>query len=141
MSKTNLSTLYPLILGVLATAVYDSLGVIVSENWEFDYSLLKWGSYLIWVLVGGFTFYRTQSWFKPPLFGAAVGFFDSTVGWLISIKMHANVAISDFEMTWEILFYTITYLTFKSAFYALLGAVLTWLVIFKADKKYLQRID
>lgn len=135
MSKTSLSTFYPLILGILATAVYDSLGVIVSGNWEFDYSLLKWGSYLIWIAVGASTFYRTQSWLWSVLFGAGVGFFDSTVGWMISIKMHANVALSDFEMTWEILLYTVTYLTFKSAFYALAGALVVWLLFFRNSNR------
>ncbi len=74
--------------GILAIALLDGLGAILSRRYKFDYTYLAFLSVLIYFLTGFFGA-RLGSSSYALLCCGLLGFFDATIGWDIAIRLSA----------------------------------------------------
>lgn len=75
--------------GILAVALLDSLGALLSRKYRFDYTHLAFLSVLIYFLTGFFGA-RLGSLPYAVCCCALLGFFDATIGWDIAIRLSAH---------------------------------------------------
>jgi hypothetical protein len=78
-----------LLIGIFVIVLFDALCSIASRRFNFNYSLLAAGSFIIYGIFG-FIAANEKSLKTGVLIAAGVGLFDSTVGWEISMLLHAN---------------------------------------------------
>lgn len=78
-----------LLIGALTIGLYDAIASISSRQFNFNYSILAAGSFIIYVTFG-FISAKGNSLKTGVWVAAGVGLFDSTAGWEISMLLHAN---------------------------------------------------
>ena len=72
------------IAGSIAILLFDAVGSLASRRWEFPYSRLMVGSFLVYLLTGFFVAaisHDEHDWIHA---GIVVGLVESTLGWAIS---------------------------------------------------------
>jgi hypothetical protein len=78
-----------LLIGIFTIALFDTLGSIASRQFNFNYAFLAPVSFIIY---GVFAFFAAKK--KDLITGlfvaTAMGLFDATFGWEISILLRAN---------------------------------------------------
>lgn len=116
-----------LLLGLLAITLTDILGSICSRQWSFNASLLAPISSIIYGTCG---FWGTkEKKIKTGILIAAVtGFFDSTIGWEISILLKANTGNIKNDPTMPVWITTIIFVTSLAALCGLIGGGLAKLL-------------
>ncbi|MCX2746158.1 hypothetical protein OO013_19925 [Mangrovivirga sp. M17] len=78
-----------LLIGLLAVGLLDTLGSIASRQLDFNYSFLSPISFIIYGTTA-FLSARQKDLKTGVLFAAILGFFDSTIGWKLSLLLDAN---------------------------------------------------
>src|SRR5437867_1019285 len=75
------------IAGSIAILLFDAVGSLASRRWEFPYSRLMVGSFLVYLLTGFFVAaisHDEHDWIHA---GIVVGLVESTLGWAISWRI------------------------------------------------------
>jgi hypothetical protein len=118
------------LLGMSVILVYDVLASVISLQAGLPYESFSFGSLLLYFVFGLLAF-RTSSLLGSLLVGASMGFAEATLGWYLSWIIgpgRPNVQFSPFEITFAIVFVTIT-----AAVIGLIGGSLGWLVFRKRE--------
>jgi len=119
---------YKLILiGLLTIGIFDALASIVSKQFNFNYTDLAAGSFLIYCIFG---FWGTKeiNLKAGVLIAAAVGLFDSTIGWEISILLKANTGNIKNDPTLPVWIITIVLVTGLAGLCGLIGGGLAKII-------------
>jgi hypothetical protein len=115
---------YKLILtGCLAITLGDVLGSILSKQLNFNYAYLFFVPFFIYT-IWGIWGTRAINLKNGVLIAACTGFFDSTIGWEISMLLHANTGNIKNDPTVQIWIITIIFLTGIAALCGLIGGVI-----------------
>ena len=77
------------LIGFFIIGVFDTLTSLASKQFDFNYTYLASGSFVIYFIFG-FWATKEMNLKVGVLIAATIGFFDSTVGWGISIFLKAN---------------------------------------------------
>jgi len=75
--------------GILAIAILDTLGSLVSRKYKMEYAYLAFISVIIYFLTGFFGARLGNLPYAMVCCGL-VGFFDATIGWDIAIRLSAH---------------------------------------------------
>ena len=75
--------LLAILIGALSVVIFDTLGSLAARKWNFTYSSLSIGSFLIYGIVG-FLASSSASLLHAAAAGTVVGLIDATIGWRIS---------------------------------------------------------
>jgi hypothetical protein len=116
-----------LLIGISAIVLLDILGSIASRQFVFNYSLLSPVSFVIYGTVGFLTT-RIKNLKTAVLSGAILGFFDSTVGFKISMLFDAYTGELEYPTTKAVWITTFVLITGLAALAALLGGGLARMV-------------
>ena len=109
-----------LVIGVVIIGLLDAVGSIASRKFDFNYSLLAPVIFIIYATVG-FLATHKKNLRTGVLIASAAGFFDSTVGWKISMLLHANTGSVKIDPTVTIWVITIILITGLAAMCGLIG--------------------
>ena len=85
------------IAGLIAITVLDALGAIASRILRFKYGLMFLPSLMLYVFVGAYVS-RDVNFSAAILVNIALGFYDATVGWIISRKLKANTGLTEEQL-------------------------------------------
>jgi ribose/xylose/arabinose/galactoside ABC-type transport system permease subunit len=116
-----------LLIGLVAVGLLDTFGSVASRLLDFNYSFLSPVSFLIYGTTA-FLVTRNRDLKVGVLFGAILGFFDSTIGLKISILLDANTGDSAIELTTVLWVVTAILMTGLGALVGLIGGVLARIV-------------
>lgn len=111
------------ITGLIAVAIFDALGAILSRKLNFNYALLTIGSIVIYATIAVFAA-KYGGTVMGIIVSFLMGLFDATVGLKISEKLKAN--IPDKEITWNIDIKTVAIV---SIFATVVGAIAIFLIL------------
>lgn len=111
------------LIGFLTIGIFDALASIASRKFNFNYAYLVWGSFIIYC-VFGFLGTKKTNLKTGVLTAAAVGFFDSTIGWEISTSLKANTGNIKNDPTITAWFITMIFVTGLAAICGLIGGSL-----------------
>jgi hypothetical protein len=112
-----------LLTGCIAITLSDALGSIISKQFNFNYTylfLLSFSIYTIW----GFYGTRIINLKNGVLVAVFTGLFDSTIGWKISMLLHANTGNIKNAPTTQVWLVTIVFVTGLAALCGLFGGVI-----------------
>lgn len=112
-----------LLMGFLAIIVFDVLASIASRQFDFNYTYLSPGSFVIYCIVG-FLGAKKINLKTGVLTAVALGLFDSTIGWEISIFLKANTGNIKNDPTVAIWVITTVFVTGFAAICGLIGGAL-----------------
>lgn len=112
-----------LVTGCIAIALCDILGSIISKQLNFNYGYLFFISFSIYT-GWGFWGTRTINLKNGILIAACIGFFDSIVGWKISMLLHANTGNIKNDPTIQAWLVTIVFVTGLAALCGLIGGAI-----------------
>lgn len=117
-----------LLTGLFTIGAFDAITSIASRQFNFNYIYLALGSFIIYCILG---FWGTKKINLKTgiLIATANGFFDSTVGWEISMLLKANTGNIKNEPTLLLWIITIIFVTCLAAICGLIGG---WLAKVKA---------
>jgi flagellar biosynthesis protein FliR len=120
-SKKMKSTYKLLLIGCLTIGIFDSLASIASKQFNFNYVFLAAFSFIIY---GTFGFIGTRkNYLKAGVsIAAAIGFFDSTIGWEISMLLEANTGKLNNDPSAGAWIVTVIFVTASAALTGLIGA-------------------
>ncbi len=116
-----------LLIGLAAIGLLDTLGSMASRQFNFDYSSMSFGSFIIYGTVS-FLVTKRKSLKTGALFAAILGLFDSTIGWKISMVLKANNGTLENEVTTGFWIATSILVTGLATLVGLIGAALARLV-------------
>jgi len=124
-----------LLSGCLTIGFFDVLSSLVSRQFNFNYTYLAPGSFIIYCVFG---FWGTKKInLKTGVFiAAAIGLFDSTIGWKISMLLKANTGNLDNNPSAGIWIITAVFLTGLAALCGLIGGGLAKALKRKESVKY-----
>lgn len=108
---------------MLSIGLFDVVSSIASTQFNFNYSFLAAISFIIYGTFG-FIATKEKSLKTGVLIAAAIGLFDSTAGWKISILLHANTGNIKNDPTTAIWIGTIIFVTGLAALCGLIGGAL-----------------
>ncbi len=108
------------LIGCLTIGLFDTLDSIASREFNFNYSLLASFSLIIYC---AFSFWgaKQRTLRTGVLIAAAIGLFDSTIGWEISMLLKANTGNFRNNPTIGIWIVTIIFVTSIAALCGLIG--------------------
>jgi len=109
-----------LLIGCFTIALFDTLGAIASKQINFNYTVLAVISFIIY---GTFAFWaaKEKNLGTGVLIAAAIGLFDSTAGWEISILLKANTGNLKSDPTVIVWIMTAIFVTGLAALCGLIG--------------------
>jgi len=116
-----------LLIGCLSIALADALGSIASRQFNFNYSRLFLVSLIIYLALG-FIIARKIDLKTGILFTAALGLFDATIGWKISMLLNANTGSLNNHPTTILWLFTAIVVTVYGALVGLIGGGLAILL-------------
>lgn len=124
-----------LLFGWLTIALFDVLGCIASRHFNFNYTYLASGSFIIYCAFG---FLGTKKIDLKTGVGlaAAVGLFDSTIGWEISMLLKVNTGNIENNPSITIWVITAVFVTGLAALCGLIGGGLAKAFKSKESAKY-----
>jgi hypothetical protein len=112
-----------LLTGCIAITLFDVLGSIISKQFNFNYTYLFLVSFSIYTICG-FCGTRIINLKNGVLIAAFTGFIDSTIGWKISMLLHANTGNIKNAPTTQAWLVTIVFVTGLAALCGLIGGVI-----------------
>ncbi len=115
-----------LLAGCTAVFLLDALFSIASRRFNFNYARLAPLSFIIYTAIG-FLGTRAVDQTSGIIVAAAVGFFDATAGWKISMVLNANTGNVDNNPSVSRWIFTAIFVTLLAAICGFVGSV-----IFKA---------
>ena len=114
--------------GIIAVALLDAIGSVASRQLDFDYARLSYVSFVIYATTG-FLATRTVDLKTGVIYGALLGFFDSTIGLKISMLLDANTGDFSYEqLTLVIWIITVVVMIVFGAIAGLIGGGLARLI-------------
>ena len=113
-----------LIFGCLTVLIVDVLGSIASRRLNFNYSRVAPLSFLIFCIIG-FVGTHESNQVTGIILTAAVGFFDSTIGWKTSGLLKANTGKIDNNPSVSRWISTSIFVTLLAAICGLIGSGLS----------------
>ncbi|MES2427544.1 MAG: hypothetical protein V4560_11250 [Bacteroidota bacterium] len=116
-----------LLSGILAIAIVDIVGSITSRYYGFNYAILMPVSFIIYA-TPGYIMAKTYKRNRAVLICAAIGLFDSTIGWKISMMLKANTGNIKNDPSIPAWIITIIFVTCFAAFCGLIGAVVARMI-------------
>jgi hypothetical protein len=122
-----------LLTGCLIIALFDTIGAIASRHLTFNYTLLAAVSFLIYA-VFGFIATRFNNIKSGALTAAAIGFFDSTIGWKMAMLLKANTGSIKNDPSVPVWIITIILVTAFAAICGFIGGGLSKIVTAKKSK-------
>lgn len=122
-----------LLTGCLIIGVFDAIGAIASRQLAFNYIILAAVSFLIYAVFGFIATYFNNIK-SGALTAAAIGFFDSTIGWKISMLLKTNTGLIKNEPSAQAWIITIICVTMLAAICGLIGGGFSKLVMTKKSK-------
>ena len=128
----NLKKALPaILLGFLLITLLDGVSSIASRQLNFNYGSLFPLALIIYTAV---PFYISKMYDSKMaiISGGLLGLFDSTIGWIISILLKANIGNRKLVLTPVIVILTIIFVTILSTLLGLLGS---WLAKKSSPKK------
>lgn len=128
MSRFKL--LRPIFFGIVAIGLLDTIGSVTSRIFDYEYTSLVYGSYLIYGLVGVLAYRATDKLLSFFFAGVIMGLFDSTIGWWLSDILDANVVRMAIDSITR--FVAIGYVTITTGLVSLLTG---WLSRFLMNRK------
>jgi lipopolysaccharide export LptBFGC system permease protein LptF len=108
------------LIGWLTIGLFDALGSIASKQFNFNYTLLVTISFIIYCAFG-FWGTKEKTIGTRALIAAAIGFFDSTIGWEISMLFKANTGNLKNDPSIGVWIITIIFVTGLAALCGLAG--------------------
>ncbi|HLK29271.1 MAG TPA: hypothetical protein VKT28_11890 [Puia sp.] len=114
-----------ILIGFLLIALLDSIGSIASRHLSFSYGYLLPFSFLIYTAIPFFVAKRCDKK-TSVISGGLLGLFDATIGWKISIMLHANSGDSNINITPPIFIIVAVIVTLTGILFGLLG---WWLAV------------
>ncbi|WP_259065688.1 hypothetical protein HDF24_02565 [Mucilaginibacter sp. X4EP1] len=121
-----------LLLAIIITAAFDTAGSIASRQFNFNYALLTLGSFIIY---GAFAFIATAK--KDLITGVAtataIGLFDATIGWRLSVILHANTGGLNNNPTVEVWIGTAMFVIISAAIIGLIAGLIAR-AVFKSKR-------
>ena len=115
--------LQTLLIGALAVLAFDLIGSILSRAIGFDYTLLAFGSLVIYAAVGIFA--SRDFFLLGPIAAGIVGLVDSTLGWYLSWVIGPGKVE---DLSPEIALLTVLFVTAEATVTGLLAAGVALLV-------------
>jgi hypothetical protein len=112
-----------LFTGCIAITLFDVLGSIISKQFNFNYTYLFFVSFSIYT-IWGFRGTCIINLKNGVLIAAFTGFFDSTIGWKISMLLHANTGNIKNSPTTQAWLVTIIFVTALAALCGLVGGAI-----------------
>ena len=113
-----------LITGLAAVTLIDTAGAVLSRALQFRYSYLSVLSFLVYIGIG---FWGTK--FSSPnsaiTTAIVVGVYDATVGFWMSIRLKANVGITQEEVKKVSGIYSIVVMVILAVFFSTIGYALS----------------
>jgi hypothetical protein len=110
-----------LIGGCIIVFLLDALSSIASRRFNFNYARLAPLSFIIYTMVG-FLGTRASDQTSGIIVAAAVGFFDATAGWKISMVLKANTGKVDNNPSVSRWISTAVFVTLLAAICGLVGS-------------------
>lgn len=113
-----------LILSVLAITIIDTIGAIASRKLNFKYTILAVFSFAVYILIG---FYGSKFWDINTAITIAllVGTYDATIGLWLSIKLKANMGITEEQLKRVIGIHSIIVMLITALIFSTIGYALT----------------
>jgi hypothetical protein len=108
------------VIGLLTIGIFDALGSIGSKQLNFNSAYLAPGSFIIYCIFG-FVGTKRINLKTGVLIAAAIGLFDSTVGWEISKILGANTGNIKNDPILIVWIITIIFVTGLAAICGLIG--------------------
>lgn len=112
-----------LLIAIIITAAFDAAGSIASRQFNFNYALLTLGSFIIY---GTFAAIATAK--KDLITGVAtataIGVFDATIGWRLSVMLHANTGDLNNNPTAEVWIGTAMFVIISAAIIGLISGLI-----------------
>lgn len=108
-----------LLTGCIAIALCDALGSIISNQFNYLF-FISFSIYTIWGIWGT----RAINLKNGVLIAACIGFFDSIIGWKISMLLHANTGNIKNDPSIQAWLVTIVFVTGLAALCGLIGGVI-----------------
>jgi hypothetical protein len=112
-----------LLIAMMAIVLLDGLGAIASRLFDFNGALLSPISFILYG-VFGYIGSKIKNLNTGVIYSAAIGLFDSTVGWKISMILKANTGSADNNPTLQEWTITIIVVTSIAALLGLIGGSL-----------------
>jgi uncharacterized membrane protein YGL010W len=109
-----------LLIGFLTIGIFDVVTSIASKQLNFDYAYLCAGSFIIYCIFG-FLGTKEVNLQTGVLLAAAIGLFDSTIGWEISMLLGANTGNVKIDPTLLMWIITAIFVTGLAALCGLIG--------------------
>lgn len=123
-----------LLAGCLTIGLFDAIGSFASRHFTFNYTYLAAISFTIYC-VFGFIATKQVNLKTGVLIAAAIGLFDSTVGWEISILLKANTGNIKIEPSIVVWIATMMLVVGSAALCGLIGGGVAKLFKKKAPSK------
>ncbi len=79
-----------LLIGVVAVTCVDTIGSIVSRRLKFKYGYFSILSFIVYVTIAYLIAEKTNRALSTLIVTMLIGFYDGTIGWMISQKLKAN---------------------------------------------------
>jgi hypothetical protein len=89
MFDLNAFLIYTL-AGIAAVTIFDCIGSILSRRLNFSYGYFTILSLIVYTYIAYLMSEKTNSWLATMLVVVLIGFYDGTVGWIISNTLRAN---------------------------------------------------
>lgn len=124
-----------LLWGFLTIALFDILGSLASRQFNFNYTYLASGSFVIYC-VFGFLGTKKTNLKTGVLVAAAIGLFDSTIGWKISMLLKTNTGSIENNPGVVLWIITVVFVTGLAALCGLIGGGLAKVFKRKKSVKY-----
>lgn len=87
----NLDTSLIFILtGIVAVTILDCIGSILSRRLNFSYGYFTILSIIVYTYIACLMSEKANSWLATMLVVVLIGFYDGTIGWIISNTLKAN---------------------------------------------------
>lgn len=117
---------YISLVGISAITFIYTIGSVVSRNFNFNYSWLAIFSFSVYIIIG----YWGSKLLGPHTaisIALAIGIYDATVGFWISIKLKAKMGISSEERKELLGIYSIVIMMITSVILSIIGYALTYI--------------
>ncbi len=89
MANLNTSLIF-ILAGIAAVTILDSIGLILSRRLNFSYGYFSILSVIVYTYIAYLMSEKANSWLATLLVVVLIGFYDGTIGWVISNTLRAN---------------------------------------------------
>lgn len=110
-----------ILIGFLLILLLDTIGSIISRQMNFEYGYLLPFSLIIYIAIP-FIIAKRADRKIAVILGGLLGLFDATIGWKLSMLLHANTGSNKLNLTPAVFITTIIFVTLSGTLLGLLGS-------------------